>query len=79
MCGFIDSLAVFGKKYPGRHRNKQEHLVKDILQTSDNAHIGNVDSLGSFIIKTSLSCKELLQHHFHLKAVFNSMLFSREK
>ena len=71
MCGFIDSLAVFGKKYPGRHRNKQEHLVKDILQTSYNAHIaiGNVDSLGSFIIKTSLYCKELLQHHFHLKAV----------
>ena len=56
MCGFIDSLAVFGEKYPGRHRNKQEHLVKDILQTSDNAHIGNVDSLGSLIIKTSLSC-----------------------
>ena len=79
MCGFIDSLAVFGKKYPGRHRNKQEHLVKDFLQTSDNAHIGNVVSLGSFIIKISLSFKELLQHHFHHKSVFNSLLFSREK
>ena len=54
MCGFIDSLAVFGKKYPGRHRNKQENLVKDILQTSYNVTIaiGNVDFLGSFIIKT---------------------------
>lgn len=51
VCGFIDSLAVFRKKYPGRSCYKQEELAKDLLNSSYNAHntIGDVDSLGHLI------------------------------
>ena len=51
VCGFIDSLTVYPKKYPGRASYKQKLLVRDLLKSSYDAHnaIGNVDSLGHLI------------------------------
>ena len=81
VCGFIDSLTVFRKKYPGRSCYKQEELAKDLLNCTYNAHnaIGDVETLGSLIANTNMSSKNLLEHSFSPQVSYNSMLFNREK
>ena len=81
VCGFVDSLTVFRKKYPGRASYQQELLVRDLLKSSYDAHnaIGDVDSLGRLIANTNMSVKDLLVHSFTPQASYNSMLFNREK
>ena len=83
VCGFVASLTVFRKKYPGRASYKQELLVRvrDLLKSSYDAHnaIGDVDSLRHLIANTNMSCKDLLIYSFTPQASYNSILFNREK
>ena len=51
ITGFVNSLSVlFLKKYSESFSYKQEDFVKDILNTTYNAHnaIGDVESLGHY-------------------------------
>ena len=70
VCGFVDSLTVFRKKYPGRASYKQELLVRHLLKSSYDAHYatGDVDSLGRLIANTNMSGKGLLVHSFIIQA-----------
>ncbi|XP_055995767.1 uncharacterized protein LOC125668954 isoform X2 [Ostrea edulis] len=81
VCGFIDSLAVFRKIYPGRKTYKQEDLVNSLLNTSYDAHnaIGDVRALGKLIEHVALSTQELLQYSFPPRAVQSAFLFREEK
>ncbi|XP_056018341.1 uncharacterized protein LOC125682729 isoform X2 [Ostrea edulis] len=81
VCGFIDSLAVFRKIYPGRKTYKQEELVNSLLNTSYDAHnaIGDVRALGKLIEHVALSTQELLQYSFPPRAVQSAFLFREEK
>uniref|UniRef100_A0A8W8JUK0 Uncharacterized protein n=1 Tax=Magallana gigas TaxID=29159 RepID=A0A8W8JUK0_MAGGI len=43
VSGFIDSLSVFKKAFPGQQNYKQETLVKAVLNTSYAAHDATED------------------------------------
>lgn len=81
ITGFIDSLAVFKKVFPGQECYKQEHLVKTFLCSSYSAHdaLEDVESLGNLVLFTGLDSRALLQYSFAPTAVYNSMLFNTEK
>lgn len=66
VCGFIDSLSIFRKIYPGRKSYKQEELVHSLLNSTYDAHnaVGDVQALGKLIENTALSPQEILQHSF---------------
>lgn len=81
VCGFIDSLSIFRKIYPGRKSYKQEELVHSLLNSTYDAHnaVGDVQALGKLIKNTSLSPQEILQHSFTPCAVQKALLFREEK
>ena len=81
ITGFIDSLPLFKKVFPGQMCYKQEHLVQTLLCSSYSAHDAqeDVESLGHLIIHTGLDSKSLLKYSYSPTAVHNSMLFNEEK
>ncbi|XP_045215031.2 uncharacterized protein LOC123565087 [Mercenaria mercenaria] len=76
--GFVDSLSVFRKKYPGESL-KQEHLARQHLGMTYNAHNAeaDVEALGHLLKLCEVS--DLLNFSFSPVAVKNSLLFNCEK
>uniref|UniRef100_K1QU82 Uncharacterized protein n=1 Tax=Magallana gigas TaxID=29159 RepID=K1QU82_MAGGI len=79
--GFIDSLSVFKKAFPGQQNYKQETLVKAVLNTSYAAHDATEDvkTLGLLMKQTKLSGPEILQFSFPPIFVHQGLLFGNEK
>lgn len=81
VSGFIDSLSVFKKAFPGQQNYKQETLVKAVLNTSYAAHDATEDvkTLGLLMKQTKLLGPEILQFSFPPISVHQGLLFSNEK
>lgn len=78
--GLIDTLPVFKKVFPGES-HKQEDLVVRHLHTTYSAHnaIEDVTFLRKLLMFTKLSKQEIIKFSFSPKAMYNSLMFNREK
>ncbi|KAK3092293.1 hypothetical protein FSP39_000903, partial [Pinctada imbricata] len=78
--GFIDSLGVLRKTFPGQKTYQQVRLVRSLLNQSYRAHNGleDVKALRSLMQKANWSSENLMKSSFKPDAVLTSLLFKME-
>ncbi len=81
VTGFVDSLSVFRKVYPGLACYKQQVLVQDIIGQVYAAHdaVEDVRALGKLFHHMHLSDQDFLSHSFQTSAVHHQLRYNEEK
>ena len=81
VVGFVDSIAVFRKVFPGQSSYKQEDLVKNLVNATYNAHnaLEDTRSLGWLLTHSKLDIRGILPFSFAPLAVKQQLQFSAEK
>lgn len=79
--GFVDSLPLFKKVFPGLGCYKQEFLVKNILQQTYGAHdaIEDTKALGNLITHAQLDSCQILEFSFSTRGMTNGVAYNKEK
>ncbi|KAK3108256.1 hypothetical protein FSP39_004267 [Pinctada imbricata] len=81
VIGFIDTLNIFKKVFPGQTDYKQETLMQSLLGTPYGAHnaMEDVKALALLVKEAKLSNKEMLPFSFPPTAVHHMLQFGSEK
>lgn len=81
VIGFVDSLPLLKKIFPGQSSYKQENLVSNLLAATYGAHnaLEDVRSLGWLIKHEKVTDKHLQDFTFSPEAVKNQLAYNREK
>ncbi|CAG2252888.1 unnamed protein product [Mytilus edulis] len=69
--GFVDTLPLFKKKFPGFPNYKQTTVYENVCGGQFDAHnaIGDVSALNCILEKSSIGKKELLLHSFSIESL----------
>ncbi|XP_006813185.1 DNA polymerase III PolC-type-like [Saccoglossus kowalevskii] len=81
IAGFVDSLPLFKLMCPDMTSYTQEHLVKEILHQSYDAHnaVGDVRSLSDLISHLHPTVEHLISHSFSVSDVITYLKYSATK